>query len=103
MALRRSSASSGYKVRTSAYNAIVGENILANTTSGAFTVTLPATPNQGDSIIIYDAGNTFDLNNLTIARNGSNINGVAENLVANAKGARIELVYFNASQGWRVF
>ena len=103
MSLKRSSASVGYKIKTSAYNAIVGEYILANTTSGAFTLTLPSSPNAGDTLIIYDAGNTFDLNNLTIGRNGSNINGAAEDLTANAKGARIELIYFNASLGWRVF
>lgn len=103
MTLRKSNAVYTSKVVTTTYTAKAGELILADTSSAAFTLTLPLSPLAGDSIIVYDAANTFDTKNLTIGRNGSNINGAAADLTANAKGARVELIYFNVSLGWRVF
>ena len=42
--------------------------ILCNTTSGAFTATLPASPSLGDECYIgIDYAGTFDTNNLTVA------------------------------------
>jgi hypothetical protein len=92
-----------YIVQNSNYTARTNDMILADTTAGSFTVTLPASPVVGTQVLILDAGNYFDINNLTVARNGSSINGVADNLTANVKGIKLHLVYFNVSQGWRVF
>lgn len=50
--------------------------------SSSFTVNLPATSTDGRFILIYDGGN-FNQNNITFGRNGANIGGAAENLVAN--------------------
>jgi hypothetical protein len=66
-------------VKTAAFNAVAGEGYFVNTTSGAVTVTLPASPSAGDTIAIKDYAGTFDTNALTIARNGKNIQGVANN------------------------
>ena len=92
-----------FVVKSTTYTARVNDMILADTAPGSFTVTLPASPAIGTQVTILDAGNYFDINNLTIARNGSLINGLAENLVANVKGIKIHLVYFNPGFGWRVF
>ena len=93
-----------FVVKTANYTARINDMILADTSSiGAFTITLPASPVVGTQVTILDAGNYFDINNLTVGRNGSNINGAASDLTANVKGARIQLVYFNVGQGWRVF
>ena len=43
---------------------------------------------------------TFDSNNLTIARNGSNILGAASNLVVSVNSSAFTLVYVNATRGW---
>ena len=70
-------------------------------TSAARTLTLPASPNLGDTIVIYDASGTAATNNITIARNGSNINGVADNAIIDVNQASSILVYTGATLGWR--
>jgi len=64
---------------------------------------LPATPSVGDMVSFNDATNSFAVNNLTIGRNGSNINGDAEDLVCDINGMSISLVYANAAEGWVFF
>jgi hypothetical protein len=78
-----------------------GSAILANTASGSFTITLPASPVAGDIVSVVDAGYTFDTNPLTIGRNSSNIANDASNLVINTEGAGFTLVYSgDATVGW---
>jgi hypothetical protein len=64
-------------VKTAAFNAVAGEGYFVNTTSGVITVTLPTSASIGDQIAIKDYAGTFATNNLTIARNGHNIQGVS--------------------------
>jgi len=73
-----------------------------DTTGGALTATLPASATLGDTLKINDLAGTFATNNLTLARNGSNIKGVAEDLVIDYNQATIELVYSNSTYGWKV-
>jgi hypothetical protein len=82
------------------YTAELGDQILADTSGGAFTITLPATPVDGSSVIISD-GNDWLTNNLTVARNGSTIEGLSENLVFDVKGAIVTLIYDGTT--WEVF
>src|SRR6056300_1433467 len=56
---------------------VAGRGYFVNTTSGAITMTLPASASAGDTIAIKDYAATFNTNNLTIGRNGHNIQGVA--------------------------
>jgi hypothetical protein len=78
-----------------------GSAILANTASGSFTITLPASPVAGDIVSVVDAGYTFDTNPLTMGRNSSNIANSASDLVINTEGAGFTLVYSgNATVGW---
>lgn len=88
--------------KTSAYTASAFDSILADTdTTAAFTITLPASPNIGNIIQIYDAKGNFAVDNLTIARNGLNIRGVAEDLILDVNWAYVKLVYVDATIGWR--
>jgi hypothetical protein len=61
--------------KTASFTAVSGNGYFVNTTSGAITVTLPATPSAGDIVGIKDYAGTFATNNLTIARNGSILDG----------------------------
>src|SRR6056300_1438516 len=55
--------------KTASFTAVASEGYFVNTTSGAITVTLPASPTIGDEVTIIDASATADTNNITIGRN----------------------------------
>ena len=93
----------GYATITDAnspYTAVAGAQILANTTSTVITVTLPAAASSGDEVAIMDARGTWGSNNLTVDRNGLNINSAASNLTLSNNGQSITLVYVDATRGW---
>jgi hypothetical protein len=91
-----------YTVITTGQTATNGARIAADTTASAFTLTLPATPSNGDTIYILDYAGTFDTNNLTLGRNGSNIEGLAEDMTCNVEGSSFKLVYTGATNGWQM-
>ena len=91
-----------FRVVTTGETLVSKAKIAANTTAGAFTLTLPATPANGDVIDFYDYAETFDANPLTLARNGSKIESLEENLICNVKGAYFSLVYSGSTRGWQV-
>jgi hypothetical protein len=90
--------------KTANYTAVANDGVLTNTTGGAFTVTLPASPSNGDQVIVADAFGTWGTNNLTVGRNGSNIVGLAQDLVCDIASVSVQFVY-NASgtASWDVF
>jgi len=86
--------------KTAGFTAVAGNGYFVNTTSGAITVTLPATPTAGDLVGIKDYANTADTNNITIDRNGSNIQGTANDFIINTEGAAVTFIYVDGTQGW---
>ena len=77
-----------------------GAGYFMNTTGGAITLTLPGSPTIGDEISFIDYAGTFDTNNLTIARNGKNIQGAASDLTVSTERAANTLVFVDDTQGW---
>src|SRR6056300_1206769 len=69
--------------------AVSGQGYFIDTTSAAHTVTLPASASIGDFITIKDYAGTFATNNLTIARNGHNIQGVANDSLISTNRASL--------------
>ena len=90
-----------YTTKTTTYTAVNLDGVLADTSGGAFTVTLPATPSTGDQVVIADSGDLFGTNNLTVGRNGSTIDGAAADLVLNIDGVSVQFVYDGAT--WQVY
>ena len=82
------------------FTAANGEGYFVNTTGGAFTATLPA-PSAGDIVAIKDYAINFDTNNLTVARNGSNIQGGTADATLDVEGESINfsLCRFNKRMG----
>jgi len=94
----------GYHTPDADYTAVAGDQVLVNTSgSGAsapVTITLPASPSVGNEVTFIDSGNNFAANNLTVARNGSNILGSASDLTVSTNSSAFTLVYVNATRGW---
>ena len=87
-------------VKTGNYTASAGQGVFANTTSGSFTVTLPA-GTLGDEVTIVDYAGTFDSNALTVAANGSEkIFASTDDLTVSTERAAFTLVYTDSTQGW---
>ncbi len=87
-------------VKTGNYTAAAGQGVFANTTSGAWTLTLPASPSIGDEVSFVDYAGTFDTNNLTVGRNSQKIQGAAADLTVSVERAANTLVYTDGTQGW---
>ena len=87
-------------VKTSNFTASAGQGVFCNTTGGAFTLTLPASPSIGDEVSFVDYAGTFDTNNLTIGRNSSKIHGADEDLTVAVERAANTLVFTDSTQGW---
>jgi len=80
--------------------AVAGEGYFINTTSNACTATFPA-GSIGDECTFVDYAGTFDTNNLTVGRNGSDkINGSAADLTVAVERAAFTLVFTDSTQGW---
>ena len=86
--------------KTSGFTAVSGNGYFVNTTSGAITVTLPSSPSAGDVVGIDDYANTADTNNITIGRNGSNIQGNAADAKISTEGGSVLLIYVDGTKGW---
>ena len=90
-----------WRAATTTVTVQAGAQILANTSTAAWTLTLPASPATGDEVSIIDATYKFNTNALTIAGNGTNIANSSTNLVVNTQGAGFTLVYSgDATVGW---
>ena len=70
-----------------------GVGYFINATDGAKTVNLPASPSAGDIMAVSDYAQTAATNNITVGRNGSNIQGSASDLIISNSGASMTLVY----------
>jgi hypothetical protein len=95
-----SAALAPWTKKTANYTAADGDRIIADTSGGTFTITLPATPSEGHSVVIAD-GADFYATSLTVARNGSTIEGAAENLILDVKGTIVTFVYDGDT--WEIF
>jgi len=90
-----------YVVRSANTAIINNQGILANTALGSFTVTLPASPATGNQVVVADSYGVFGANAVTIARNGSTIENIAEDLILDIDGVSVQLVY--TGNTWDVF
>jgi hypothetical protein len=93
------SVGSVWAVKTTTYTAAAGDLLLADTTAGPFTITLPPTPEVGDAVRIK-GGPAAATNTLTVARNGSTIAGLSENLTVTQNNTDFMLVYGGST--WRI-
>lgn len=89
-----------YLFKTANYLAKNKDYIMADTSGGSFTISLPTGPSIGDSVTFYDNA-SWGVNSLTVARNGSTIEGIAEDFSLDISSIKVEFVYNGST--WQVY
>jgi len=88
-------------IKTADFIAASGKGYFVNTTGGAITATMPNPPSAGNIVAFKDYAGTFGTNNLTIDRNGHNIQGIPQDSRISTNRASVVLVYnADAVSGW---
>ena len=82
------------------YTAADGDNLFVDTSGGAVTITLPASPSIGNQVKIIDSHGTAATNNITVGRNSQKIQGTAADLTISTNRAGISLVFYDSDNGW---
>ena len=95
-------ASSVIRNVSSTFSATVNDRILANSSGGTFTVTLPlnSTLLVNDVVQIVDVTGSFNTNNITLGRNGSKIQNLSEDLVLDINNIAVTMIYTGSTYGW---
>lgn len=89
-------------VLTTNGNVVAYNLVIADTTSGPFTISLPSTVVFGQIIWFVDGAGTWAMNNLVISPNGNKIAGSTNTLVVNTANDSFYLIYYNSTQGWAI-
>jgi|TARA_R110000787_G_scaffold255193_1_gene360492 hypothetical protein len=87
---------------TANLTAVNGDTLPCNTTGGGFTVTLPSSPSDQDQVTILDTRGQFSTNNLTIGHNGTNLMGLAEDMVISKNNVSLTFKYIATATDWRI-
>ena len=86
--------------KTGNFCAAAGSGYLVNTTSTAFTATLPCSPTVGDQIAFVDFAGTFDSNALTLGRNSKKIKSECKCGNLGTERGAVTVIYTGTAQGW---
>ena len=95
-------AGGAWQTKTANYTLVAGEFIYANSSSGRFTLTLPASPAVNAKVRIHDLAGVWNTYPVTVSRNGLKIMNKTEDLLLDVRFSSIELVYSGSSFGWRI-
>lgn len=80
-------------VKTANYTILASEDVGVDSTGGTFTVNLKATPSAGDVAVVRDVKQNCGTTAVAIGRNGSTINGLAEDASLNMDSGVFWFVY----------
>ena len=87
-------------IKTSTFTADNGEGYFCDTSSGAFTVNLPA-GSAGAIVSLADYASSFQTHNLTVSPNGSDkIAGSTVDVKLQTEGQSVTLVFVDSTKGW---
>ena len=100
IAARQSNAATWEEQTDSSVTLSANSKNIIDCSSSAVNATLPGTPSLGDEIRVIDGTGNASTNNITLLRNGNNIQGADSDFIIDVDRAGIGLVYYNATQGW---
>ena len=87
-------------IQTSNFTASSNKGYWVNTTSGAITVTLPASPTVGDVLEFSDYNQTWGSNAITLNLNSLKFQGGTANPNFSTNGQSLKIVYSGTTNGW---
>jgi hypothetical protein len=92
----------GYSYTAVSANAtmVKATRYIVDTSSSNITLTLPISATLGDEIGIIDGTGNASSHQITVGRNGGNIQGAASDMIVNSDRAAFVMVYYNSTQGW---
>ena len=79
--------------KSTTYTAVNNDGIIANTSGGSFTVTLPASPSTGSYVVFLDGNSSFATYPLTVDGNGNNIADSYSTATLNITNSKVEFIY----------
>ena len=88
-------------IKTGAYTAVASDLVRVNSAAGAFTVSLPASPADGDKVGIFDVTNSCATNAVLVGANTKTIEGDATGVSINVIGAYTVFLYNSATTNWK--
>jgi hypothetical protein len=88
-----------YTITSTAVSKTLVNRERCTVTAATLTITLPASPTAGNEVSITIDG---DITDTIIARNGSNIMSLAEDMTIDKADVSVTLYYVDATRGWRV-
>ena len=88
-----------YTTTTTATSKTLSNRERCSVTAAGLTITLPASPSAGWEVSITVAGAFTDT---VVARNGSNLMSLAENMTLDKADVTATLYYVDATRGWRI-
>jgi len=97
-----SATSPAWELKSSTFTAVAGHKYQIDTSSGAVTVTMPASASAMDSIEFADATLSWGTNAVTLSRNGLKINNGTSNYTDSVEGDKLSIVYISSGYGWSV-
>jgi hypothetical protein len=86
--------------KVSNYTATDGDFLIADTSDGAWTLTLPPSPSVGKFVTIFDGG-SWSTTPLLINPNGSTIDGSGASINLDISNMRVDFVYNGST--WKVY
>ena len=88
-----------YSITITAVSKTLVDRERCTVTASGQTITLPATPAAGAEVAVTVAGTFTDT---ILARNGSNIMNLAENITIDVADVSVTVYYVDATRGWRI-
>lgn len=91
------SLTAGYTANVISANATAVKSNFYVLTSPNIVLTLPASPTAGDTVGVQNSSNN---GGCTVARNGSNVMSLAQDVSIDVNNISIQLIYVDATRGW---